>query len=95
MRCPTLAASGCGILLFIASPAMAATPSSGVEGYLDEIVVTASRLPQRLEQSILHSTVLEAEEIRASLAPDLPTLLRQQAGIEITQTGGIGTQSSL
>lgn len=74
---------------------MAATPSSGVEGYLDEIVVTASRLPQRLEQSILHSTVLEAEEIRASLAPDLPTLLRQQAGIEITQTGGIGTQSSL
>lgn len=95
MRCPTLAASGCGILLFIASPAMAAAPSSGVEGYLDEIVVTASRLPQRLEQSILHSTVLEAEEIRASLAPDLPTLLRQLAGIEITQTGGIGTQSSL
>ncbi|MGQ9685084.1 MAG: TonB-dependent receptor domain-containing protein [Thiobacillaceae bacterium] len=66
-----------------------------MQGYLDEIVVTASRLPQPLASSILHSTLLGEEEIEASLAPDLPTLLRQQAGIEITQTGGIGTQSSL
>lgn len=93
MRCPTLAASGCGILLCVALTAIAATPSR--EADLDEIVVTASRLPQPPSSGILHRTVLGEEEIKASLAPDLPTLLRQQAGVEIAQTGGIGTQSSL
>ena len=65
------------------------------QDYLDEIVVTASRLPQPLAQTLLHSTIITERELRASLAPDLPTLLRQQAGIEITQMGGLGTQSSV
>jgi len=65
------------------------------QDYLDEIVVTASRLPQPLAQTLLHTTIITERELRASLAPDLPTLLRQQAGIEITQSGGLGTQSSV
>lgn len=83
-----LLAAACGLVL--STPAWA-------EGLplLDEIVVTASRLPQPLLQTLLHTTVLTEETLRASLAPDLPTLLRHQAGIEITQTGGLGTQSSL
>ena len=81
-----LLAAACGLALI--GPIQA-------QDYLDEIVVTASRLPQPLAQTLLHSTVITERDIRASLAPDLPTLLRQQAGIEITQSGGLGTQSSV
>lgn len=92
MRCLPKAALSCGLsICFCASSATAATDAAD----LDEIVVTASRLRQPLTHSIRHGTVIDEKAIRASLAPDLPTLLRQQAGIEITQTGGIGTQSSL
>lgn len=62
---------------------------------LDEVVVTATRLEQPLSQSLSHVTVLDAEQIGASGATDLPTLLRRQAGLEITQAGGVGAQSSL
>ncbi len=85
-----LAAATCGLILLNLSPA---TPAD--DALLDEIVVTASRLPQTLSQSVRHTTVLTEADIRASAAPDLPTLLRQVAGIEITQTGGLGTQASL
>ncbi len=92
MRCLPKAALSCGLsICFCASSATAATDAAD----LDEIVVTASRLRQPLTHSIRHSTVIDEKAIRASLAADLPGLLRQQAGIEITQTGGIGTQSSL
>ncbi|MDW8324876.1 MAG: TonB-dependent receptor [Burkholderiales bacterium] len=82
---------GCALLMQV-DTALAQTVATTD---LDPVVVTASRLPQRLIDTLRHTTVLTAEDIRASHAPDLPTLLRQQAGIEITQTGGIGTQSSL
>lgn len=80
--------AACGLAVF-------ALLHAGEIPLLDEIVVTASRLPQPLVHTLMHTTVLTEEAIRASLAPDLPTLLRQQAGIEITQTGGLGSQSSL
>lgn len=92
MRCLTMAAIGSGLLTV--TPAWAAAFDPGWD-YLDEVVVTASRIGQPLARAIHHTTVLTAEDIRASQAPDLPTLLRQQAGIEVTQTGGMGTQSSL
>lgn len=62
---------------------------------LDEIVVTASRMPQPLDQSLTHTSVINQKDIQASQAPDLPTLLRSLAGVEIYQSGGIGKQSSL
>ena len=66
----------------------AETPSLG------EIVVTASRMPQMLDQTIAHTTVLNEQEIRTSGAPDVPTLLRSLAGVEVVQSGGLGKQSS-
>lgn len=94
MHTPSMAALSGGLLVF-ATGLAAAPPTDPAESYLDEIVVTASRLRQPLTQSLRHTTVITAADIQASQAADLPTLLRQQAGIEITQTGGIGTQSSL
>lgn len=89
MRHARLAAF-CGLVISPFALAKGGTPYM-----LEDIVVTASRIEQPLVQTIRHTTVLTATEIRASLAPDLPNLLRQQAGIEITQSGGMGTQTSL
>jgi vitamin B12 transporter len=88
-----LAAGACGLVFTLTA---SAAPTARVESeLLEEIVVTASRLRQPLSQTLRHTTVLTEGDIRASAAPDLPTLLRQQAGIEIAQSGGLGTQSSL
>ncbi len=60
----------------------------------DAIVVTASRSEQRVRDAIPHTTVITAQEIRDSGAVDLPTLLRREAGLEVSQNGGVGTTSS-
>lgn len=62
---------------------------------LDEVVVTAARLPQSLKQTIAHTTVLNEQAIRQSGASDVPTLLRSLAGVEVAQSGGLGNVSSI
>ena len=64
-------------------------------GMLDEIVVTATREPQPLNQSLASTTLITAQDIRDSQAPDVPTLLKDVAGVEFTQSGGVGQQGSL
>lgn len=61
---------------------------------LDEIVVTATRLPQSLGKLIADASVITEQEIRHSGAPDVITLLRSATGIEVAQSGGLGAQSS-
>jgi len=61
---------------------------------LDEVVVTATRMPQSLEKTIADTTVFNEQEIRNSAAPDVPTLLRSLAGVEVVQSGGLGNISS-
>ena len=58
------------------------------------VIVTATRTEQRIRDSIPHTTVITGREIRDSGAVDLPTLLRREAGFEVSQTGGSGTTSS-
>ncbi|HUW25152.1 MAG TPA: TonB-dependent receptor [Gallionella sp.] len=78
-------------LLCAATPlAHAETPDS-----LDEVVVTATRNAQPLNQSLAHTTIISQKEIQASQAVDVPSLLKNLAGVEIYQSGGIGKQSSL
>jgi vitamin B12 transporter len=61
----------------------------------DPVVVTASRTEQRIREAIPHTTVLTRQDLRDSQAVDLPTLLRREAGIEISQSGGLGGNASL
>ncbi|NNM78951.1 MAG: TonB-dependent receptor [Gallionella sp.] len=61
----------------------------------EEVVVTATRLPQALNKTIADTTVLNEQEIRNSGAPDVETLLRSLAGVEVVQSGGLGAQSSI
>ena len=62
---------------------------------LDEVVVTATRLPQSLKQTIADTTVINEQAIRQSGVADVPALLRSLAGVEVTQSGGLGAQSSV
>jgi vitamin B12 transporter len=61
----------------------------------DPVVVTASRTEQRIRDAIPHTTVLTRKDIRDSQAADLPTLLRREAGVEVSQSGGLGGNASL
>ena len=61
----------------------------------EEVVVTATRLPQALNKTIADTTVLDEQQIRNSGAPDVETLLRSLAGVEVVQLGGLGSQSSI
>ncbi len=74
------------------SAAFADTSTEAV--VLDEMVVTATRMRQPLAQTIADTTVINEQEIRQSGAPDVPTLLRSLAGVEVVQSGGLGNVSS-
>ncbi len=62
---------------------------------LQPIIVTASRNPQLLTDTLPHTTVLSSDDIARSQAPDLPSLLQREAGLQITQSGGRGAASSI
>ncbi|MGV8934548.1 MAG: TonB-dependent receptor domain-containing protein [Gallionellaceae bacterium] len=62
---------------------------------LDEVVVTATRFEQPLKETLSSTTVITQEDIKNSQAPDVPTILRSVAGVEISQAGGMGKATSL
>ncbi len=73
-------------------PAVAADPML-LEN--EPVVITATRLATPIKTTLPHTTLIDQEDIRKSGARDLSTLLRQEAGLEITQSGGLGQPSSL
>jgi len=62
---------------------------------LDQIVVTATRTPIAVEDSLQPLQVLDRAEIERSQATSLPDLLAGRAGINLTNSGGLGKQTSL
>src|SRR5512139_398009 len=78
-------------LAFVASAHAETLP-----GFVGEtIVVTPTRTSQKLAAPLQHTTVITRAEIESSTAADLPSLLRQESGVEIAQTGGLGAQSAI
>jgi vitamin B12 transporter len=72
----------------------AAFPCAFAQTSLQQVVVTASRTEQRVQDALPATTLITRADLERAQTPDLPTLLRQVAGVEIAQTGGPGTQSS-
>ncbi|CAG9175941.1 Vitamin B12 transporter BtuB [Cupriavidus laharis] len=76
--------------------AVASQPAAGTAAtQLAPVVVTSTRTAQPLTDALPHTTVVTQEDIVNSQAPDLRTLLRNQAGVELTTNGGMGTNTSL
>ncbi len=78
-----------------------ATVSNHIEGAevtddqpLETIVVTASRLAQRADNTLAQTTSFDAKTIAASSAIDLPALLPFATGAQIVRNGSIGAANS-
>jgi len=73
------------------SPQIFATPTLNA----DDVVVTASHIPQSKESVIADVTVINQEEIERAGQSTFIELLQRQPGIEISSNGGAGTISSI
>ncbi len=62
---------------------------------LELLIVTGTRIEQPLKQALSHSTVITQKDIQDSQAVDVPSLLKNLAGVEFDQSGGIGKVSGL
>lgn len=61
----------------------------------DELVVVASRAPERADHIGQQVTVLTAEDLRAQQTPVLTDILSRVPGISFTRNGGVGTSTQL
>ncbi len=61
----------------------------------DDVVVTASRIPQRKESVIADVTVITREEIERAGQSTFVELLQTQPGVEISSNGGMGSNASI
>jgi vitamin B12 transporter len=61
----------------------------------ETIVVTPTRASQQLAAPLQHTSVITRTNIESSTASDLSTLLRQESGVEIASTGGLGAQTAI
>lgn len=101
---PSVAAVLAALSSLVLNPALAQTetaaasqPAAGAAAatQLAPVVVTSTRTAQPLTEALPHTTVVTQEDIVNSQAPDLRTLLRNQAGVELTANGGMGSNTSL
>ena len=78
------------LLISCTAQAQTSNPAS-----LPAVVVTAARIEQPQTDAIAHTTIITAEDIRNSQSKDLISLLQREAGLQLTQSGGMGQPSSL
>lgn len=79
----------------LALPAATALANGNGATDLDEILVTATRTPITLQDSIVPAQVIDRTEIERSQATSLAALLRGRAGIDIGNQGGLGKISTV
>ena len=58
--------------------------------FLPDTVITASRVMQRTQDALPDVSLITRSDIDRSQAKDVPSLLVQLAGMEVTQSGGMG-----
>lgn len=62
---------------------------------LEEVVVTASRTAQSVDEALAPVTVITRKEIERSLATSVPELLSKTPGMQVATNGGAGSLSSI
>ncbi len=63
--------------------------------HTDDVVVTASRIPQSRENLVADVSVIDREDIEQAGLSTLVELLRTQPGVEIESNGGFGATSNV
>nr|WP_289057047.1 TonB-dependent receptor [uncultured Psychrobacter sp.] len=87
--------------LLAANTAMAVTPeTTSIDNgempqvQLDKIVVTATRTPTKTSNVIAQTRVIDGETLQRYQGQTVVDVLKNQPGINITQSGGMGTASN-
>ncbi|MEK7989701.1 MAG: TonB-dependent receptor [Thiotrichaceae bacterium] len=62
---------------------------------LPEVVVTATRSAQTVDETLASVSIITRQEIEQSQATDLPNLLQGMAGVDVTRAGGAGQAASV
>jgi vitamin B12 transporter len=75
--------------------ALAMTTLSTAAHAIDEVVVTASRTPENVDDVLAATTVITRDELSRSLTADVGEMIRMHAGIELGRNGGIGQPTSI
>jgi vitamin B12 transporter len=86
-----MSALACACVSACAVPTLAQAQSTP---QLTEVVITPSRFEQRAQDALPATTLITRADIERAQTPDLPSLLRQVTGVEISQSGGQGTLAS-
>jgi len=73
---------------------LAVAASVHAQDALNNVVISASRTEQRIQDALPATTLITRADIDRAQAVDLPSLIRNVTGIEIVQNGGVGTVSS-
>ncbi|MEP6881631.1 MAG: TonB-dependent receptor, partial [Dokdonella sp.] len=60
-----------------------------------DVVVTATRVAQTVDQTLADVSIITREDIDVSATRDISDLLRLEAGVDIARTGGPGGQTSV
>lgn len=81
--------------LLAVAASMALTAPAWSQTVLTPIVVSGSREPQPIDRVSADVFVIDAERIRASTADSVEDLLRREAGVQVSRTGGPGQSASV
>lgn len=80
--------------LLLAGPAWAQSAASG-QLVLDTAVITGTRTPTRIDQTLSETTVIDRLQIDQATGRTLAEVLGQQAGVQFWSNGGAGKASSV
>jgi vitamin B12 transporter len=80
-------------VLLTVSPAFAEEASGSQEFMLDQIVITANRMPIKLSETAANATIITREEIEMKHYETLGQALRSVNGVDVTSHGHPGAQS--
>ncbi|HKX43061.1 MAG TPA: TonB-dependent receptor, partial [Burkholderiaceae bacterium] len=75
--------------------ALCASGAAVAQSALDTVVVTGTREPERLARVTGDVVVIDAQRIRESTADSLEDLLRREAGVQVSRSGGPGQTATV
>ena len=84
-----------GLALGTLASALCASPVAHSQSFQPNMVISASRVLQRAQDALPDVSLITRADIERSQARDVPTLLQNLAGMEISQSGGMGGVASL
>ena len=79
----------------LSATTVAQTVSTNSTSKVEEVVVTGTRTPTRVDEALGDVTVISRDQIEQSAGKTLAELLGQQAGVQFWSSGGLGKASSV